>query len=172
MNRSLSFAAVSLLVLALAGCATLTPYQPLKDGYGYSEQRLEADRYRVTVAGSSKTPRQTVENYLLYRAAELTLAAKRDYFVVRDQSTTAEADSGGPGVSLGIGGFGGGGSSGVGMGVGVGTGGGAKLAYKTQAEIVMKSGAKPEGDATAFDARQIQLNLQAQVLPSGTAKPE
>ena len=60
----------------------------------------------------------------------------------------------------------------VGMGVGVGTGGGAKLAYKTQAEIVMKSGTKPEGDATAFDARQIQLNLQAQVLPSGTAKPE
>lgn len=170
MNRRLSFAALSMLVLALGACATLTPYQPLKDGHGYSEQKLEADRYRVTVAGSSKTPRQTVENYLLYRAAELTLAAGRDYFIVRDQSTSAEADNSGPGVSLGIGGFGGGGSSGVGMGVGVGTGGGAKVAYKTQAEIVMKSGTKPEGDATAFDARQIQANLQALVQPSSAAK--
>lgn len=164
MTFLLRGAAVSLLALGVSACASLTPYQPMKDGYGYSEQQLEPDRYRVTVAGSSATPRQTVENYLLYRAAELTLAANHDYFVLRDQSLQADNKSG-PGVSLGIGGFGFGSSSGVGVGVGVGNGGNDKRAYKAQAEVVMKSGTKPADDASAFDARAIQSNLQALIAP-------
>src|SRR5690606_20927523 len=44
--------------LALAACATATPYQPLgpgSSGGGYSEQRLESDRYMVSFAGNSVT---------------------------------------------------------------------------------------------------------------------
>lgn len=163
MISSARIALLSLLALTLSACATLTPYQPMHDGHGYSEQRLEADRYRVTVAGSTATPRQTVENYLLYRAAELTLAANFDYFVLRDQSI--QVDNGnGPGVSLGIGGFGFGSSSGVGLGVGVGSGGNDKQAYKAQAEVVMKAGAKPADDPAAFDARAIQANLGPMIV--------
>src|SRR3546814_14821204 len=70
----------------LTACATTTPYQPVRDGYGYQDQRIEGNRYRVTFAGSTATPRQTVENYLLYHAAELTLASGNDYFIVTQRS--------------------------------------------------------------------------------------
>ena len=57
----------------LAGCAQPTPYQPATEGYGHSEQQIEDNRYRVSFAGNDLTPADTVQNYLLYRAAELTL---------------------------------------------------------------------------------------------------
>lgn len=65
------------LILALAGlavaCATPTPYAPtMGDRYGFSEQQIEQNRWAVTFSGNSLTDRQTVENYLIYRAAELT----------------------------------------------------------------------------------------------------
>ncbi len=47
---------------------------------GYSEQQLEPNRWRVTFSGNSLTDRRTVENYLLYRSAELTLSQGFDWF--------------------------------------------------------------------------------------------
>lgn len=170
MNRLPTILAVSLLSLMLAACATLTPYQPAKDGYGYSEQRLETDRYRVRFAGSTATPRQTVDNYVLYRAAELTLESGKDYFVLMDQKTDA-ASGNSSGVSFGLGGFGiGSGSSGVGVGVGVGTGGNAKAEYRTEAEIVLFSGKKPADNPQAFDAREIKSNLESLVARPAAGK--
>ena len=58
----------------LAACATPTPYQASgSDGgiYGYSEQRIEGDRYRITFSGNSLTDRETVETYLLYRVGKV-----------------------------------------------------------------------------------------------------
>ena len=52
MSTTLSLGAVVGL-LALAGCTAPTPYQPTADGYGYSEQQLESNRYRVTFSGNS-----------------------------------------------------------------------------------------------------------------------
>ncbi|MFY8163104.1 MAG: CC0125/CC1285 family lipoprotein, partial [Brevundimonas sp.] len=39
--------------LALSACATATPYGPagVDSRYGYSDQRVDADRYRVSFAG-------------------------------------------------------------------------------------------------------------------------
>jgi hypothetical protein len=90
--RSLRAAAAPLAALALlAACVTATPYQPLNPhGYspgGYSEQRLEDNRYRVTFTGNEFTSRQRVENYLLYRAAELTLQAGFDGFTMVTRGT-------------------------------------------------------------------------------------
>ena len=76
-------------VLALAACASPTPYQPATDGVGYADRVLETDRFRVTFGGNAETPRATVEDYLLYRAAELALAQGRDYFVLADRDTEA-----------------------------------------------------------------------------------
>ena len=60
----------------LSGCATPTPYQPLGAPTGvrggFTDQQIERNRFRVTFAGNQFTSRQRVENYLLYRAAELT----------------------------------------------------------------------------------------------------
>lgn len=76
---------VAALGLSLAACETPTPYQPADGGFGYATQQLEDNRYRVTFAGNASTPRETVQNYLLLRAAEVTLESGHDYFRVVDQ---------------------------------------------------------------------------------------
>ena len=87
--RRISVALTALLLVA--GCATATPYQPLdpqsRFSGGYSDQRIEPDRFRVTFRGNSLTSRETVETYLLYRAAELTLAQVYDWFSMADRNT-------------------------------------------------------------------------------------
>lgn len=77
--------------LVLAGCAYgPTPYQP-GDRQGYSEIRLEADRFRVSFRGNSLTDRETVELYLLVRAAELTLANGFDTFSIVERATDRQS---------------------------------------------------------------------------------
>jgi len=73
----------------LAACATVPPYHPASgsSGYGFSEQKIESNRYRVTFNGDSSTSRQAVENFLLYRAAELTVQNGFDYFVMAENDT-------------------------------------------------------------------------------------
>jgi hypothetical protein len=75
--------------LALAACATSTPYGPASESnpYGFSDQRIEDNRYRIVFRGNSSTTRETVETFLLYRAAELTVQNGFDYFIVSEQDT-------------------------------------------------------------------------------------
>src|SRR6201999_3560230 len=67
----------------LAGCIAPTPYAPRTEGQrtGYTDRPLTQNRYRVTFTGNSATPRETVETYLLLRAAEVARAAGYDSFV-------------------------------------------------------------------------------------------
>lgn len=67
--------------LVLAGCANPVPYQPATiDGRGYSELRLETNRYQITVTGNYATSAATLERYVLFRAAELTLESGHAWF--------------------------------------------------------------------------------------------
>ncbi|MFA5940042.1 MAG: hypothetical protein WC809_11865 [Sinimarinibacterium sp.] len=150
---------VGLMVVGLAGCFRATPYQPKDRGYGYSEQKLESNRYRVTFSGNSITARETVENYLLYRAAELTLENGYDFFVMVSQETGADTR-----YRQTISGF-------YGLGyyywypyssVAVSTSD-PETTYEAQAYIVMSKGAKPEGETKAFDARELKANLEANI---------
>jgi hypothetical protein len=82
--------------LALAACATATPYQPLGTrgaSGGFYEQRIEANRYRVVFAGNDYTSRARVENYLLFRAAELTIANGYDGFTIVQRDTDKRVDT-------------------------------------------------------------------------------
>jgi hypothetical protein len=88
------------LILAgviLAACATPTPYQaanqPGGSVYGYAEQAIERDRYRITFSGNSLTDRETVETYLLYRAAELTRERGYNHFTVVQRATDEETQT-------------------------------------------------------------------------------
>src|SRR6185369_6328552 len=54
---------------------------------GYSESQIEANRWRVTFAGNSLTSRETVEGYLLFRAAELTVQQSYDWFSIAERNT-------------------------------------------------------------------------------------
>ncbi|MDB2437936.1 hypothetical protein N9W89_04425 [Hellea sp.] len=76
--------------LILASCATSTPYQPASElgAYdGFSQTMIENDRARVTFAGNSVTERETVENYLLYRAAEIATERGFEYFTLVERDT-------------------------------------------------------------------------------------
>jgi hypothetical protein len=94
-KKILAFAAVAALAGGLAACETPTPYQPNLPGQstsgGFSESRIEADRWRVTFAGNSMTSRETVEAYLLFRAAELTTQQGFDWFTIVDRDTRRDA---------------------------------------------------------------------------------
>ena len=50
---------------------------------------LTQNRYRVTFTGNSVTPRETVESYLLLRAAEVTRAAGYSNFMFDTRNTKA-----------------------------------------------------------------------------------
>jgi len=76
----------------LSACGQSTPYQPVDGGrYGFEEQRIESDRWLVTFTGNSLTERETVETYLLYRAAELTLEQGHDHFTVVRRETDEDS---------------------------------------------------------------------------------
>lgn len=73
----------------LAACATSTPYQPASKpgGYdGFSQTMIENDRARVTFGGNSLTDRETVENYLLYRSAELAVERGFEHFTLAERN--------------------------------------------------------------------------------------
>jgi hypothetical protein len=85
--RKLDLALAAATCLALAACASPTPYRPADDTYGYTDQQIEPDRYSVSFFGNSRTSRDMVESFVLYRAAELTLKAGDDWFAVVDRDT-------------------------------------------------------------------------------------
>lgn len=78
-----------LAAMLLTACATIPPYHPVGegDGYGYAEQKIESNRFRVSFSGNAATSRQAVENFLLYRAAELTTETGNTYFVIIENET-------------------------------------------------------------------------------------
>ena len=94
-RRSFGASICTGVVMVLASCATVdAPYHPVQPGVhgleGYSERLLAPDRYRVTFAGDAFTSRDTVEGYLLYRSAELTLQQGYDWFRVIERETERE----------------------------------------------------------------------------------
>lgn len=182
-NRLSALLALSLSA-ALTACASPTAYQPNVSGHayagGYSEIRVEPNRWRVTFSGNSLTSRETVETYLLYRSAELTAQQGYDWLSIVDRNTQnngyAYVESYGPYVGwrptwrVHRRGF-------------------HRRSfnpffdepfffpdefdvrtvdrYAATAEIVMGRGAKPAGDAHAFDARQVMANLQPRIRYPG-----
>lgn len=88
-SRFTSLGLAALATATLAACATSTPYSAANEEsqYGFTEQKIENNRYRITFRGNSLTERETVENYLLYRAAELTVEQGFDHFIVVSDDT-------------------------------------------------------------------------------------
>jgi hypothetical protein len=187
LKKHAAFAAAILLSTGLAACATPTPYQPNIKGQptagGYSEVRIEPNRYRVTFAGNSLTSRETVEGYLLFRAAELTVQAGYDWFRIVDRDTDKKTQTyvePDPFYRPWYGTYGFWRPSWRYYGRGFG---GWRTwdpfwgdpfwadrvdvrtieKFEASAEIVMEHGAKPADDARAFDARAVIDNLRPRI---------
>jgi hypothetical protein len=150
----------SLAALSLAACVTPTVYGPINpQGVGFSEYRIQDNRYRVTFQGGGGAPRAQVEDYALLRAAELTLRDGYDWFRVIDRRGEV-VGGGSPRMSLGVGGsnygygYRGGSSVGVGVGTSFDLSGGPRMAVSL--EVLLGRGARPE---EAYDARQIVRSI-------------
>ncbi len=192
LRKSALSAAGLALALGLAACATPTPYQPNVRGQstsgGFSELRIEPNRFRVNFQGNSLTSRETVESYLLFRAAELTVQQGYDWFAVADRETDrrtrtyVEPD---PFYRPWYGSFGYWrpawryrtrgfawrtwdpfwGDPFWGDRIDVRT----VDRFEATAEIVMGNGPKPQGDPAAFDARAVIDNLRPRIVYPGQA---
>ncbi len=84
--------ALILSASGLGACETATPYQPLgaaasRAAGGYFDHQIDSDRWQVGFKGNDVTGRETVERYLLYRAAELTVGQGCDWFVAVGRRT-------------------------------------------------------------------------------------
>lgn len=93
MRHSFRVLALSVSAAVLAACATATPYQAASapGAYdGFSQTMIENDRARVSFGGNSLTDRDTVENYLLYRSAEIAKERGFDYFTLQERDTEAK----------------------------------------------------------------------------------
>lgn len=176
-------------VALLGACATATPYQPaLTSNGGYQNQQIEANRWAISFSGNSLTDRQTVESYLLYRAAELTQQNGYDNFEIVTRETDAQSRF----VSTGFSSpffynfYGYGGHTGFGRssfrhssfsrfgprGFGYGFydpfyGGPAsfneRVNYEATAEIIMHRGEKPT-DSAFFNAEDVLVNLSGSIV--------
>jgi hypothetical protein len=145
---------------------------------------LDDTHFRVTFSGNDTTPREQVEAYLLYRAAELTAAKGFDWFEMVDRHTqntgSAFVEPYGPwgywGPTWrfrGRRGFYGGGFGYWGDPWGPYGDIDTISRYSASAEVVMGHGPKPAGDPRAFDARQVMQNLAPKIVRPGdsTAHP-
>ena len=175
-------AAIAAILTAggLAACATATPYQPNVRGNaasgGYSDYRVAENRFRVTFAGNSLTSRDTVERYLLFRAAELTLAQGYDWFSTVERDTevrTRYRDYGFSGPRFGYSPYfsphwryyGRYGWSGFYDPFGWDRDVDIReiRRYEASSEIVMGRGPKPAADPRAFDAREVVARVAPMV---------
>ncbi len=99
----------SAIALMVAACSTATPYKAAPSegsgATGYSSQRLDANHFRVSFAGNRLTARGTVENYLLYRAAELTVENGYDGFTLIERDTERRTETRVERVGLGAYGY-------------------------------------------------------------------
>jgi hypothetical protein len=75
---------IVIAALMLGACAT--GYQAKGFGGGYSDVQVDENTYRVTFEGKgTRTSKESVENMMLYRAAELTKQKGYDWFTVNDR---------------------------------------------------------------------------------------
>jgi hypothetical protein len=85
MKRFATLAGLIAALLLSACAAQPTPYMPREGAFGYDQTQIDSQTWRVVFAGNVDTPRETVENYLLYRAAEIMLFGAHEKFIVLEK---------------------------------------------------------------------------------------
>jgi hypothetical protein len=87
-------AACAAACLLLGACATGPAYRPRASeaGIGYSDEQISPTRYRISFSGDNETTRTQVEDYLLRRAAEITMRAGYSHFLLDNRSTETDTN--------------------------------------------------------------------------------
>jgi hypothetical protein len=153
-HRVLMITAAALLVSALTACSTVIPsvtdYGPSAysdTGIGYSETRVEDNRWRVEFSGGPDVDQVDVEFLALRRAAELAHSNEYEWFEVIDRRFVRTGRSDGP-VQIGgtVGVFSGSrGRSGSNVGLHINVDRGNERRGTAILEIMAGSGPMPSG---------------------------
>ena len=159
-----------LATISLSACGHTSVYAPMDGRYGFAEQRIEQNRFRVMFHGDSSTSRETVENFLLYRAAELTLENGYDYFLIEEGGTDIARSLTyiGPGAVYGYYPYGYHRFPYYAFGYSwaYDTSYRENRRFEAHAYILMYPGKKPADEPLAFDAREVVSNLKGRVEPA------
>lgn len=179
--RSIQIVTILLAAMLMTACATQTKYMAAekRGAYGYTDTQLTERRYRVTFTGNSLTPKETVQDFMLLRAAEITLENGYDWFKPVTRETERKSRDGG--------------GSSVGVGVAHGSptvyrrcgllscdsvttydthvsgsvsSGGTRDSYASSMEITLGKNPMPE-DMEAYDAKELAATLRRWLDTSG-----
>ena len=161
--RNTAVTAASLLFLG--ACATATPYQPSKgtiNSFGYQDTQIETGKYRVGFRGNTSTDRATVENYILLRAAELSLADGFGHFIILGEGEGSTSSFNSTGFNNGFGGSFGGFRSGFGGGFGGTTSSRTRERRNFDINVIVQAfpGKKSAENYEAFNAEDVVTNLR------------
>ena len=158
VTRKIHHFTAALCLAVAAACATPTPYQPAstENGDGYTTQRIESNRFRISFRGNSITSRQTVDTYMLYRAAEVSLENGYDYFVIVNKDVDKNTGYENYGDDLAWGWGGGWGWRHHGWGAGANFDYSRPInTYDAIADIVLYRGKKLDTNPYAYDAHEV-----------------
>lgn len=146
--RMLMLAAVIAAAAIPNARAETVAYQPSalsRAHYGYAETTIDANRVRVSFNGNAEMSRETVETYLLFRAAELTLQRGYDYFVVTDHNIESHSEYAAARPPL--------------PPIEPPRRYRELTSYSAVSDVIMHRGAKPSSAASAYDVRTVHANL-------------
>ena len=92
-TRLIRAAGATALLALVAACGPAEYQRAAEPGdVGYRTTQLAEDRFLVSFQGDPATSRQTVETYLLYRAAEVADRQGHPYFVIVNRETDRDVD--------------------------------------------------------------------------------
>lgn len=87
--RKIFLVPIGILTFSLLGCAT--PYQRAGFRGGYIDYPINEQTYQITFRGNAYTSSDKVQEYLLYRASELTIANGYKYFIIENSADNVES---------------------------------------------------------------------------------
>jgi len=165
MTRLIALAA-ALFLTACAGTQTIYgPAGPSERSVGYSDLRIEQNRWRVMFVAGPDVSRARAERFALRRAAELTVENGYDWFRVVARRSEIDGGGDGPvdvggsvGTSIGSGGYR---ASGVGIGVSISPS--SERRTYIELEILAYAGETPAGEPDAYDPRELLVNPDAAI---------
>lgn len=155
LAKRITLLSVSALILSSCASQSYKESSSSRD-YGYQDAALEEGRYRITYRGKGI---DTVYDFALLRAAEVTLLQGYDWFRVANSiSEDKETNGYGSNVTLGTGYGIGRGRSQVGLGVGFPFGNHEEtIVYSF--DILLGKGEQPEAEGEIYNAASVQATI-------------
>lgn len=103
-NAPTNLALIAMVAISLlTACASQPDYRAADGGgYGYTEQQLSSDQYRVSFRARGDDTGLAMD-YAMLRASELTMEQGYDWFDIASRDTLVDRERVNPGVSAGTG---------------------------------------------------------------------